>query len=351
MYELVVQLLDNSIYRALALFISSFIVAKLFDLILSLFISRMLGKTETDLDDKIATFLRRPVYYTILFIGFNFSLSVVTAHPQIIFVSKGIMKSVLTIFWSRALFKTFMQLVAWYSQRDKSKNNQLIDKKLLPLFDNIGKIIIFIAAVYFIFLSWDVNLTGWLASAGVLGIVFALAAKDTLSNFFSGIFIMADSPYKEGDYINLDTGERGYVKNIGIRSTRIMTRDDIEITIPNSVIANAKIINESGGPYEKERIRVDVDVAYGSDVDKVRKILLQVATGSSNVCENPSPRVRFRNFGESALKFQLLFWVELPEMRGRVTDEICTEIYKKFNSENIEIPFPQRTVHIKNSSN
>ena len=350
MYDSVVQLLDNPIYRALVLFISSFIVAKLFDLILSLFISRMLGRTETDLDDKIATFIRRPVYYTILFVGFNVSLSIITTHQQVIFVSKGIMKSVLTIFWSRALFQTFMQLVAWYSGRDKDKGSGLVDKKLLPLFDNIGKIIIFVAAVYFIFLSWEVNLTGWLASAGVLGIVFALAAKDTLANFFSGIFIMADSPYKEGDYINLDTGERGYVKNIGIRSTRIMTRDDIEITIPNSVIANAKIINESGGPYEKERVRVDIGVAYGSDVDKVRETLIKVATECQNICDTPSPRVRFRNFGESSLKFQVLFWIELPEMRGRVTDEICTQIYKQFNIQNIEIPFPQRTVHIKNSS-
>ena len=347
MYDLVVQFLDNPIYRALALLISSFVIAKLFDLILSLFISRMLGRTETDLDDKIATFLRRPVYYTILFIGFNVSLSLITSHQQIIFVSKGIMKSILTIFWSRAIFKTFMQLVAWYSGRDKG--NKLIDKKLLPLFDNIGKIIIFIVAVYFIFLSWNINLTGWLASAGVLGIVFALAAKDTLANFFSGIFIMADSPYKEGDYINLDTGERGYVKNIGIRSTRIMTRDDIEITIPNSVIANSKIINESGGPEEMERVRVNISIAYGSDIDQVRTLLMQIASSSKDICSDPLPRVRFREFGDSALIFQLLFWIEKPEMRGRVVDSINSIIYKKFIEEKIEIPFPQRTLHIQKS--
>ena len=76
----------------------------------------------------------------------------------------------------------------------------------MPLFDNLGKIIIFIGAIYFIFISWGINVTGWLASAGILGIVLGLAAKDTLANLFAGIFIMADSPYKEGDYINLDTG-------------------------------------------------------------------------------------------------------------------------------------------------
>ena len=112
----------------------------------------------------------------------------------------------------------------------------------MPLFDNLGKIIIFIAVVYFVFISWGINVTGWLASTTIIAMVLGLAAKDTVANLFAGFFIMADTPYKPGDYINLDGGERGYVKNIGLRSTRIMTRDDIEITIPNALIANSKII-------------------------------------------------------------------------------------------------------------
>jgi len=186
-----------------------------------------------------------------------------------------------------------------------------------------------------------------LASAGVIGIVVGLAAKDTLANFFSGIFIMADAPYKEHDYIILDSGERGYVTSIGLRSTRIMTRDDIEITIPNSVIANSKIVNESGGPYEKERVRLNIGVAYGSDIDQVRKILLDIANSYEGVSDDPNPRVRLRQFGDSSLMFQLLFWIDKPEMRGRVSDAVLSKVYKEFNQQNIVIPFPQRTVHIK----
>jgi len=126
-----------------------------------------------------------------------------------------------------------------------------------------------------------------------------------------------------------------------------MTRDDIEITIPNSVIANSKIVNQSGGPYEKYRIRLDVGVAYGTDIDKVREILMNIATSDDDINKDNAPRVRFRQFGDSSLMFQLLFWIDKPEMRGRVTDQINSKIYKTFNQENIEIPFPQRTVHIK----
>ena len=96
-------------------------------------------------------------------------------------------------------------------------------------------------------------------------------------------------------------------------------------------------------------MRISVGVAYGSDIDKVRNILLDIANKNDNISKKNTPRVRFRTFGESSINFQLLFWIPKPEMRGRVSDEINTEIYKTFNRENIEIPFPQRTIHLKNN--
>ena len=247
--------------------------------------------------------------------------------------------------WAKALFNSFMIFVDWSARQSKRKS--FIQAKTIPLFENCGKIILFLIAVYFTMLSWNIDVTAWVASAGILSVVIGLAAKDTLGNLFAGIFIMADSPYKEGDYINLDTGERGYVRHIGTRSTRILTRDDIEITIPNSVVATSKIINESGGPSENERIRITLDVAYGSDLDKVKNIMLDVALSSHKICEQPKPRVRFRSFGESGLNIQLLGWIEKPEERGLGIDQLSSSIYKLFNKENIEIPFPQRTIHIK----
>ena len=134
---------------------------------------------------------------------------------------------------------------------------------------------------------------------------------------------------------------------IGLRSTRILTTDDIEITIPNAVMGNAKIKNESGGPTEKHRVRIGVGVAYGSDIDKVRSILYKIALKNEHVCEEPEPNVRFKAFGDSSLDFQLLCWIKKPGMRGMVIDELNTAIYKEFNKNSVEIPFPQRDIHIK----
>jgi len=168
-----------------------------------------------------------------------------------------------------------------------------------------------------------------------------------LANLFSGFFILVDAPYKLGDYINLDSGERGKVTNIGMRSTRLLTRDDIEITLPNAVIANSKISNESGGPHLKMRVRIDVGVAYGCDVDQVCDVLETVAAEHEGVLSYPAPRVRMRAFGASSLDFQLMGWIDDPQDRGRINHELMMSIYKAFGAAGIEIPFPQSDLHIK----
>ena len=190
------------------------------------------------------------------------------------------------------------------------------------------------------------SLTAVFASAGIVGIGVALAARETLANFFGGISIFLDRPFRSGDYIVLDTGERGQVVEIGLRSTRIVTRDDIQISIPNSLITNNKVINESA-PQMRFRVRIKVGVAYGSNVDQVEETLLSVAGQNNMVALVPEPRVRFRQFGDSALEFELLCWARRPEDRGLLIHGLNHQIYKAFEAVQIEIPFPQRDVHLK----
>jgi small-conductance mechanosensitive channel len=343
--ELFIALIKQPVIQAILYVIGSLTAAKIADWIITTILSRLANRTSSTIDDRIIQILHRPIYYSILFMGLGISITLLQLPEIITFIFIGLFKSMAILIWSVALFQAFMHFINWYSQQTKGKS--IVQSHTLPLFDNVGKVIIFMVAVYFIFISWDFNVTGWLASTTIVAMVVALAAKDTVANLFAGFFIMADTPYKPGDYINLDGGERGYVKHIGLRSTRIMTRDDIEITLPNSLIANSKIVNESGGPLERERVRITLSVAYGSDIDQVRSILMDIAQNNENVCKKPEPCMRFRTFGDSGLNIQLLFWIEKPEDRGRITDELNTAIYKRFNKDRIEIPFPQRTLHIK----
>lgn len=223
----------------------------------------------------------------------------------------------------------------------------IVEERTLPLFDLVMTVLVVGLAAYALLEVWHIDPTAWLASAGVVGIAVGFAARDTLANLFAGFFIIADAPYQVGDYVVLDSGERGEITRVGIRSTRLLTRDDVEVIIPNSVMASTKIINESGGRWVKFRIRLKVGVAYGSDVDRVLEVLEAVARANLTVCRDPEPRVRMRGFGDSSLDFELLCWVTHPSERGLVTHELYVAIYKVLAAHRIEIPFPQRDLWVR----
>ena len=125
-----------------------------------------------------------------------------------------------------------------------------------------------------------------------------------------------------------------------------MTRDDIEITIPNSVVAASKIVNESGGPLENERVRVNLQVSYDSDLEKVKTLLNEIARSETEVMASPKPRVRFREFSDYGMRLQLLFWIAKPVSNGRVVDEINTKINEHLKVNEISIPYPTMEVII-----
>ncbi len=306
-------------------------------------ISRLAARTDTHLDNMIIAHLRRPVFNTILLFGLILATNVAQlpfGGPTLI----NLFASVIVVSWMIAILRISNALLDSLSLDPRIA---VVERRTIPMFDLVLKLTVILVASYCLLLVWGINPIGWLASAGIVGIAVGFAAKDTLANLFSGFFIVADAPYKLGDYINLDSGERGRVTAIGMRSTRLLTRADVEITIPNAVIANAKITNESGGPNEKLRLRIVVGVAYGSDVDEVCTLLKQVAEADPRICDDPEPRVRMRGFGASSLDFNLLAWIERPEDRGGISHDLYMQIYKVFAEQDIEIPYAKQDVFIK----
>jgi small-conductance mechanosensitive channel len=308
-------------------------------------IRKLTARTRTTLDDQVVSLIHRPIFWSVVLIGILLAAIVAKVPQEVLAIARPAIITVLILFWM--LFALRVSRLMVHALSSRGTDSSLVRTQTQPLFTNIAGVIIIGLAVYLVFQAWNIDMTAWLASAGIVGIAVGFAAKDTLANLFSGVFIMADSPYKIGDYVVLDQGERGKITHIGIRSTRMLTRDDVEVTVPNSIMGNTKIINESGGPHIKYRIRVRVGVAYGSDTDQVERILLQVARGEVRVCESPEPRVRFRTFGPSSLDYELLCWIEEPELRGRVLHHLNTAVYKTFNREGVEIPYSKHDLYIK----
>ncbi len=322
-----------------------FMLGKLVDWIITGLLAKVVNRTKSDFDDKVLELLHKPIFLSVLLVGLGFATYLLQQPERITSITIHILQTLAVLVWFRfglgLANSTIDELEA------NEKRFKFITTTTSPLLKNTLSIILVAISVYVIFLIWNINITAWIASAGIIGLAVSFAAKDTLANVFGGVTIFADKPFKVGDFINLDTGERGVITHIGVRSTRILTRDDIEITVPNGILANTTIINESGGPHEKFRIRVRVGVAYGSDIDKVEDVLMRVATKHKEVCKSPKPRVRFRVFGASSLDYELLCWVERPVLRGRILHELNKEVYRAFAKENIEIPFPQQDIYIK----
>ena len=333
--------------RAIVVVLGSAMLAKLVDVVISRFLLRLTLRTNTDLDDKLVQLLHRPIFISVILIGLHIALKMLGWSPDVERIVGALIKTWAVFVWAGAGFKLTSTALTGLSRL--ADRVTWVEARTLPLFDNLSKIVVFSLAVYFFLVTWDLDLSAWLASAGIMGIAVGFAAKDTLANLFGGLFVIMDAPYKIGDFINLDTGERGRVIKIGLRSTRLLTRDDVEITLPNSHIANAKVVNESGGPNEKTRVAIQVGVAYGSDIERVREVLMAAAQSVEFVVDDPAPRVRFIEMGDSALIFRIQGWINEPAQRGSCIDGLNTAIYQALGKAAIEIPFPQRVIHVSPS--
>lgn len=335
---------ENPFYQAAIIVVSGLVLSHLFNSVINKLLLKLAAKTHSHLDNQIINISRPTISNSILLVALGIA-STLTFSDQVASATSVTFYTLAILVWALFLIRLGRIMLTHFS--NSPNYLPLVTSQTLPLFQNLSILIIVGLSVYIIFMLWNIDMTAWLASAGIIGIAVGFAAKDTLANLFSGVLILADAPYKIGDYVVLDSGERGMVTHIGIRSTRMLTRDDVELTIPNSIMGTTKIINESGGPYKKFRIKVPVGVAYGSDVDQVKQILLDISLAEEKVCHDPEPRVRFRQFGNSSLDLDLLCWVDEPSVRGQVIDILLTSIYKEFNTQKIEIPYSKQDVYIK----
>jgi small-conductance mechanosensitive channel len=185
--------------------------------------------------------------------------------------------------------------------------------------------------------------------AGAIGVGVGFGLQNIVNNFISGIIILAERPIKLGDRVEV-AGVAGRVSRISLRSTTVVTNDNISIIVPNSEFITQTVTNWSHGD-PKVRIRIPVGVAYGSDTEKLTQVLLQVADSNEHVLKDPRPKVFFDGFGDSSLNFELAVWTaDLASSPRSFRSEINFAIDRALRDANIEIPFPQRDLHIRSGT-
>lgn len=191
-----------------------------------------------------------------------------------------------------------------------------------------------------------IDLTTLNVLAGAVGIGVGLGLQNVANNFISGLIILFERPIKVGDRIEVDD-VNGLVTAINTRSTTVVTNDNIAIIIPNAKLITENVINWSYTD-DKVRMRVPVGVSYSSDVELVTRLLIEAAAADPDVLTDPSPEVRFLGFGDSSLDFELLVWTSSHIHRPlALKSTLYYYIFARFRAEGVEIPFPQRDVHVR----
>ncbi len=328
--------------KAVLILVASYIIALIIRFIFENILKNLLRKTKTKVDDKIVAASKSPLFWTVFLLGFYYAAISLGLSANIQKILTNLLKSVAIIIWSRAFLK-ILHIVSTELENRLDKTGRSSDA--VPFLENLAKVTLFVIIALIFLTTWGVNITPLLASAGVAGLAVAFAAKDTVANLFGGVSVFFDKPYKVGDYVIVDDKYRGEVIQIGMRSTKIKTRDNVLLTVPNSVMVTNAVINETGFD-PKLRIRIPLGVSYKEDLEKVEKVLVDTLKKHSRVLSSPAPRVRFRAFGESAVELEVLGVIKTPPERGRTIHELIKKIHKSFKKEGIEIPYPHREVYL-----
>ncbi len=304
-------------------------------------------RTETDLDDILLDILRYPVFIFIVTYGFVVnSLEILNLPRNYVKLIETIYSLMIILLIAYIAYKIFQEVVLYYAKEFSKKTDTEIDDVIVPVMEKLGQVLIPVLALIAVFNMFGYDVTVLLAGVGFLGIVIGFAAQSTLANFFAGLQMLVDRPFKIGDLLEIDGGDICEVTRIGMRSTTLYnTFTHEEVIIPNDQIANNKIVNMVE-PDRKLIITVKVGVAYGSDVEQVKRILLEEAAKHPNVLNTEGHRtvVRFSDFEASDLLFKIFLWVDDIKNQFKVGSDYREAILREFNSAGIEIPFPQSVV-------
>lgn len=231
---------------------------------------------------------------------------------------------------------------------------RILKSKILRRFDidqavtfTLAKLLQYVMIVLgsiFAFQFIGIDLSGLTVIFGLLSVGIGFGLQNLTSNFISGLIVLFERPIAVGDRIIVNNME-GDVEDINIRATTIVTVDNQRIIVPNENFISSSVTNLSHGD-SRLRLNINVGVSYGSDVDLVKKALLEVADENTRVLKNPKSMVQFLAFGDSSLDFQLWAWIDDAKNHPFIRTELNTAIFKKFTEYQIQIPFPQRDLHI-----
>jgi len=316
-----------------------FLLSKLLRLLLNRAGKHLCALTASDLDDRILESVSSPASWLVYFAGLYLAIKRLPFPEKVNAVASGALFVVNVIILVIIAYRVLEEMLSRYGERVAGEE---MGRQLLPLVQKLCSIFLFATALIITLKHFNYDILTLVTALGVGSLAIGLAAKDTLANMVSGFTLMIDRPFRIGDRIQLGT-QVGDVIDIGLRSTKIKGFDNTYLIIPNSELCNSTLINHAY-PDTRVKGRVDIGIAYGSDVELAKALLVSTATSIPGVLPEPAPEAFFTSFADSSLSLALFFWVDDYTQIFATKDLINCALNKSFKDNGINIPYPTRTV-------
>ena len=315
-------------------------------------------KTKMALDDKIISAIIKPLRYFSIIV--SLLLAVLFIFPSVLDIevysfgtSAVNIDSIFVILFvfgfTYLVNNILMALIDWYEEEIAPKTKTTVDNQIIPIIKKVTTIVVYAIGLMIVLDLLGIEIAPLLAGLGIGGLAVALALQDTLSNFFAGMYMLADKPVEKGDYISFDNFE-GYVEEISWRNTKIRSWDNNLIILPNTKLSQTTITNYSKPTKPVLRV-MKIGVSYDANPEKVIKILYKTTKAimrkSKVVDPKAEPVVKFSDFKDSSIEFKIIYGVINYTKRFDFEDKLKLEILKTLKKNKIEIPYPITTVYIK----
>lgn len=339
--------LARDIFVIVILITAAIVLYFILDIVINRIFRKIAQKTETRIDDIIHKLLDRFLFRFIL-IGLLFSINSRLKEyvsEEITTVIHELLIVILSLFAIQLCIKIVNDLVDFYFDLISKRAETNLSREFGPLTKRLLQILLVIGVIIAILNHWGIDIKGLLVSLGVGSLALALAAQETLANMIAGFILMLDRPFRIGDRVRLTSGLTGDVYQIGLRSTKILDFENNLHIIPNHDLMKSIVVNLSY-PEPRVRVTINVGVAYGSDLRKVKEIMLNSIKNHPLILSDPEPKVFFMNFGNSSLDLMGIGFVQQYKDAFQTGEDIRMAIYEEFNKHQIQIPFPQMDVHL-----
>ncbi len=329
--------------------VGALVLAKVFYWFLKKYVEHLTARTRTTLDDRLLAAFEKPLLLLVFSAGFYAALARLAPLAPYMELLERFFSAVWIALGTYLLLRVGNAVLAWYAE-DVAAKSRLMVGEIVPTARRVWLLFVVVMGAIIILGTFGIEVSPLLASLGIAGLAVALAFQDTLANFFAGVYITADRPVKTGDYIKLDSGDEGYVTKIGWRSTQIRTLPGNIVVVPNSKLAQS-IITNYYAPEKDMSVVIQCSVAYGTDLEKAEKIVVDVAKkvlrSVKGGVKTFEPFVRYHTFGDSGIGFSIILRVEEFTDKFLVTHEFVKALHARFKEEGIEIPFPKRHVYLE----